>query len=107
MTREQRSAQDPGTNKEGAQYFLYSATISEGLTPDDRQTITVKIAGSDHHLICYYTQDDIRSGRLHRPTAVPELMALEIPHELIQSTNFRYPPKLEPGPDGRLTRMYV
>lgn len=69
------------------------------------QTITVKIAGSDHHLICYYTQDDVRSGRLQRPTVVPELMALEIPHELIQSTNFRYPPKLEAGPDGRLTRV--
>ncbi|GJE85552.1 Gti1/Pac2 family-domain-containing protein [Phanerochaete sordida] len=70
-----------------------------------KKTITVKIAGSDHHLICYYTQDDVRSGRLQRPTVVPELMALEIPHDLIQSTNFRYPPKLEPGPDGRLTRI--
>lgn len=70
-----------------------------------KKTITVKIADSDHHLICYYTQDDVRSGRLQRPTVVPELMALEIPHELIQSTNFRYPPKLEPGPDGRLTKI--
>lgn len=69
------------------------------------KTITVKIAGSDHHLICYYTQDDVRSGRLQRPTRVPELMSVEIPHELVQSTNFRYPPKFEPGPDGRLTRM--
>lgn len=33
-------------------------------------------------------------------------MALEIPLALVQSTNFRYPPKLEAGPDGRLTRMY-
>lgn len=79
--------------------------LSLKLTAPVRQTITVKIAGSDHHLICYYTQDDVRSGQLQRPTTVPELMALEIPLELIQSTNFRYPPKLEAGPDGRLTRM--
>lgn len=69
------------------------------------QTITVKIDGSDHHLISYFVQDDIRSGRLRRPNSSPELMALEIPLALVQSTNFRYPPKLEPGPDGRLTRM--
>ena len=69
------------------------------------QTITVKVDGSDHHLISYFTQEDIRSGRLRRPNTFPELMALEIPLALVQSTNFRYPPKLEAGPDGRLTRM--
>ncbi|KAI0342924.1 hypothetical protein BDW22DRAFT_1330010 [Trametopsis cervina] len=70
-----------------------------------KKTITVKIGGSDHHLICYYTHDDVRSGRLQRPTMIPSIMALDIPHELVQSTNFRYPPKLEVGPDGHLTRM--
>lgn len=35
----------------------------------------------------------------------PDIMALEIPPDLVQSTNFRYPPKIEAGPDGRLTQM--
>ena len=69
------------------------------------QTITVKIDGSDHHLITYFSQEDIRSGQLRRPNTFPKLLALDIPVSLVQSTNFRYPPKLEPGPDGRLTRM--
>ncbi|KAI0734173.1 Gti1/Pac2 family-domain-containing protein [Fomitopsis betulina] len=60
-----------------------------------KKTITVKINGSDHHLISYFTQDDVRSGRLHRPTSRPDLMALKIPTELLQSANFRYPLKLE------------
>ncbi|KAH9917852.1 Gti1/Pac2 family-domain-containing protein [Fomitopsis serialis] len=60
-----------------------------------KKTITVKINGSDHHLISYFTQDDVRSGRLHRPTSRPDLMALKIPMELLQSANFRYPLKLE------------
>ncbi|OBZ72400.1 Global transcription regulator sge1 [Grifola frondosa] len=60
-----------------------------------KKTITVKIDGSDHHLISYYTQEDVDLGRLQRPTCRPDLLALEIPPELTQSTNFRYPPRLE------------
>ncbi|KAJ3555343.1 hypothetical protein NM688_g2632 [Phlebia brevispora] len=70
-----------------------------------KKTITVKVDGSDHHLISYFTQDDIRTGRLRRPNTFSDLMSLEIPLALVQSTNFRYPPKLEAGPDGRLTRI--
>ncbi|KZT07611.1 uncharacterized protein LAESUDRAFT_698231 [Laetiporus sulphureus 93-53] len=58
-------------------------------------TITVKINGSDHHLISYFTQEDVHSGRLHRPTSRSDLMALKIPAELLQSANFRYPLKLD------------
>ncbi|CCM04319.1 uncharacterized protein FIBRA_06490 [Fibroporia radiculosa] len=60
-----------------------------------KKTITVKINGSDHHLISYFTQEDVRSGKLRRPTSRPDLMALGIPQELLQSANFRYPLKLE------------
>ncbi|KAH9943693.1 Gti1/Pac2 family-domain-containing protein [Amylocystis lapponica] len=68
-----------------------------------KKTITVKIDGSDHHLISYFTQEDIRSGRLQRPTTRPDLRAIEIPQELLQSTTFRYPLKLEPRYGGNLT----
>ncbi|KAH9945420.1 Gti1/Pac2 family-domain-containing protein [Epithele typhae] len=60
-----------------------------------KKTITVRVDGADYHLIAYYTPEDVQSGALRRPTAVPELMALDVPPELTRSTNFRYPPELE------------
>ncbi|KAL7279157.1 hypothetical protein ACG7TL_006997 [Trametes sanguinea] len=60
-----------------------------------KQTITVKIDGSDYHLISYYTQEDLNAGLLRRPTSRPDLMAIDIPPELTRSTNFRYPPSIE------------
>ncbi len=66
---------------------------------DGQQTITVKIDGSDYHLISYYTQEDLAAGFLRRPTSHPDLMAIEIPPELTRSTNFRYPPNLEEAHD--------
>ncbi|TCD64041.1 hypothetical protein EIP91_004590 [Steccherinum ochraceum] len=70
-----------------------------------KKTITVKIEGSDHHLVSYFTVEDVETGRLRRPTSRPDIMSIEIPPELVQSTNFRYPPQIEAGPDGRLTRI--
>ncbi|KAI0714279.1 Gti1/Pac2 family-domain-containing protein [Cerioporus squamosus] len=64
-----------------------------------KKTITVKIDGSDYHLISYYTQEDLAAGFLRRPTSHPDLMAIEIPPELTRSTNFRYPPNLEEAHD--------
>ncbi|KAI0368614.1 hypothetical protein BV20DRAFT_998300 [Pilatotrama ljubarskyi] len=64
-----------------------------------KKTITVKIDGSDYHLISYYTQEDLAAGLLRRPTSRPDLMAIEIPPELTRSTNFRYPPNLEEAHD--------
>lgn len=64
-----------------------------------QQTITVKIDGSDYHLISYYTQEDLAAGLLRRPTSRSDLMAIEIPPELTRSTNFRYPPNLEEAHD--------
>ncbi|KAI0775260.1 Gti1/Pac2 family-domain-containing protein [Trametes elegans] len=64
-----------------------------------KKTITVKIDGSDYHLISYYTQEDLAAGLLRRPTTRPDLMAIDIPPELTRSTNFRYPPNLEEAHD--------
>lgn len=64
-----------------------------------QQTITVKIDGSDYHLISYYTQEDLATGLLRRPTSRSDLMAIDIPPELTRSTNFRYPPNLEEAHD--------
>ncbi|KAI0649175.1 Gti1/Pac2 family-domain-containing protein [Trametes meyenii] len=64
-----------------------------------KKTITVKIDGSDYHLISYYTQEDLATGLLRRPTSRPDLIAIDIPPELTRSTNFRYPPNLEEAHD--------
>ncbi|XP_006458985.1 hypothetical protein AGABI2DRAFT_191073 [Agaricus bisporus var. bisporus H97] len=66
-----------------------------------KKTITVTIEGSDLHLISYYTSDDIRSGALKRPTARPDIMNLSMPPHIFRLTNFRVPPKVEIGPDGK------
>ncbi|KAA1467164.1 hypothetical protein DENSPDRAFT_769110 [Dentipellis sp. KUC8613] len=73
---------------------------AQPLTFFDDQTITVKVAGTDHHLISYYRDEDVRSGRLQRPTQQPTIMALSIPPEMVRATNFRHPPHIEIGPDG-------
>jgi Gti1/Pac2 family transcription factor len=84
------------------------------------QTITVTVEGSDLHLISYYTSEDIRSGKLkvrmltyprryceltagslQRPSNRADIMALHMPPHIFRLTNFRVPPKVEIGPDGK------
>ncbi|KAK2462956.1 hypothetical protein APHAL10511_005008 [Amanita phalloides] len=66
-----------------------------------KKTITVTIEGSDLHLISYYTSEDIRSGKLKRPTSRADIMALPMPPHIFRLTNFRVPPKVDIGPDGK------
>ncbi|KAG5724314.1 hypothetical protein E4T56_gene16065 [Termitomyces sp. T112] len=86
-----RLAQSHGSSDPGA--FKINGLI--------KKTITVTIEGSDLHLISYYTSEDIRSGRLKRPTSRPDIMALPMPPHIFRLTNFRVPPKVEIGPDGK------
>ena len=69
--------------------------------------MTVTMKGTEHHLIAYYTQDDVDKGRLPTVASHPEIAELEIPAEILEETKFRIPPKTEVGPDGRLRYMYV
>ncbi|KAH8977457.1 Gti1/Pac2 family-domain-containing protein [Lactarius hatsudake] len=64
------------------------------------RTITVKVSGTDHHLVSYYREEDIGRGLLQRPTSRPDIMRLTIPPEMVRATNFRHPPHVEIGPDG-------
>ncbi|PAV16109.1 protein related to pac2 [Pyrrhoderma noxium] len=66
-----------------------------------KKTITVVVDGSDHHLIAYYSQEDVKLGRLLPLASRSDIMALDIPPELLESTKFRIPPITEDGPDGR------
>ncbi|KAI0287311.1 Gti1/Pac2 family-domain-containing protein [Russula brevipes] len=73
------------------------AARSSGLI---KKTITVKVSGTDHHLVSYYREDDVGRGLLQRPTSRPDIMRLTIPPEMVRATNFRHPPHIETGPDG-------
>ncbi|PPQ63234.1 hypothetical protein CVT24_005694 [Panaeolus cyanescens] len=66
-----------------------------------KKTITVTIEGSDLHLISYYTSEDVRSRKLKRPSSRPDIMSLYMPPNIFRLTNFRVPPKIEIGPDGK------
>ncbi|KAL5525846.1 hypothetical protein ACEPAG_7183 [Sanghuangporus baumii] len=72
-----------------------------------KKTITINVDGSDHHLIAYYSQDDVRLGRLLPLTSRPDIMALGISPELLESTKFRIPPIMHEGLDGRPRYMWV
>ncbi|KAF9048847.1 Gti1/Pac2 family-domain-containing protein [Panaeolus papilionaceus] len=66
-----------------------------------KKTITVTIEGSDLHLISYYTSEDVRSRKLKKPSSRHDIMSLSMPPNLFRLTNFRVPPKIEIGPDGK------
>lgn len=71
-----------------------------------KKTITVVIQESGPepthlHLISYYTLEDIRSGKLKRPSTRGDIMSLYMPPHIFRLTTFRVPPKVEIGPDGK------
>ncbi|KAJ3546071.1 hypothetical protein NMY22_g2194 [Coprinellus aureogranulatus] len=89
---------------------LAHRTSPEGYKPEQgtfkpggliKKTITVTIEGSDLHLISYYTSDDIRAGKLKRPSTRLDIMSLPMPPHIFRLTNFRVPPKVEIGPDSK------
>lgn len=64
------------------------------------KTITVVADGTDHHVVSYYTEDDVLSGRLHRPASRADLTQVTVSPSMVRATNFRYPPHIELGMDG-------
>ncbi|PBK62005.1 hypothetical protein ARMSODRAFT_896008 [Armillaria solidipes] len=49
-----------------------------------KKMITVTIDRSDLHLISYYTTEDIRSGKLKKPSSRPDIMSLHMPPHLFR-----------------------
>lgn len=60
----------------------------------------------DYHVISYFTEEDINHGRLLRPNSRKDLLQLALTPDLIRSSDFRRPPPVQAGRDGRLY-MYV
>lgn len=65
------------------------------------QTITVVADGTDHHVVSYYIEDDVLSGRLQRPASREDLANVTVSPSMVRATNFRYPPHIEIGLDGQ------
>ncbi|KAL7411887.1 Gti1/Pac2 family-domain-containing protein [Mrakia frigida] len=65
-----------------------------------KKTISVSINGVAQHMVSYYSMEDALSGRLRSPSSLPELFALDISPDYLSNKHFRFPPKVEIGPDG-------
>ncbi|KAI0059237.1 hypothetical protein BV25DRAFT_1809483 [Artomyces pyxidatus] len=93
---------DTALSTPGTSSFHVSSADTATMRPNGliKKTITVKVEATDHHLVSYYKDEDVRQGLLQRPIARPDIMALSIPPEMVRATNFRHPPHVEVGPDG-------
>ncbi|KAI0013952.1 Gti1/Pac2 family-domain-containing protein [Xylariaceae sp. FL0662B] len=75
-----------------------------------KKTISVQHRGVQHHLVSYYSIDDVSHGRLKTPGETSQLSGITPRSSLISSANFRAPVDdsdllLGPGPEYR-TYMY-
>lgn len=71
---------------------------NEGLV---KKTISITYRGVPHHLVSYYSVEDVMSGRLITPSKDPRLRDIVPRLELMTSQNFRAPvDEVEYGPDG-------
>ena len=66
------------------------------------QTITVKVHGTDHHVVSYYTQDDVNSKRLRPMSSRQDIMGLDLPPQIFNFSDFRHPPRVETRKNGQL-----
>ncbi|KDN48435.1 hypothetical protein K437DRAFT_85607 [Tilletiaria anomala UBC 951] len=65
-----------------------------------KKTISIEVEGAHHHLISYYSLDDVYAGKLRTPASMPEFLSLSISPIFLAKSNFRVPPHIETGPDG-------
>lgn len=63
-----------------------------------KKTMSVEYEGSVHHLVSYYTIDDVMLSRLPLASQDPRLADLVIGSDLMTRTNFRVHPNSEAGP---------
>ncbi|KAF4975621.1 hypothetical protein FZEAL_7612 [Fusarium zealandicum] len=88
------SAMDPNANGKDAERALIGSLIdSYPFKPDGlvKKTISVTFQGVPHHLVSYYSVEDVLNGRLMTPTKHATLRTIIPRSELIMSQNFRAP----------------
>lgn len=77
-----------------------------------KKTISIKYRGSVHHIVSYYTLEDVRSQRLCRPREIEDLRDIRPRDELLRGTAWKIRPDLEDDapisqPAVSVVRQYV
>ncbi|KAF7984800.1 hypothetical protein HWV62_11806 [Athelia sp. TMB] len=66
-----------------------------------KKTITVKISSIDHHLVAYYTQEDLDVGNLQTISRRADIMHIPMPSNIFHFSEFRLPPRVVQGTGGQ------
>ncbi|KZV75018.1 hypothetical protein PENSPDRAFT_572106, partial [Peniophora sp. CONT] len=92
-----------GIDRQRERSLVGSLTNDDKFKPGGmvKKTFSLTINGVPQHLISYYKVEDVEAGRLRPPSSYPELAALDISADFLDKVNFRNPPKLEVGWDGK------
>ncbi|KAF2861901.1 hypothetical protein K470DRAFT_214008, partial [Piedraia hortae CBS 480.64] len=85
----------PATEEERSldRSLIGSLVDSYGFRPNGlvKKTLSITLNGISHHMVSYYRVDDVKSGRLQRPTADPQLAGIRVRRQLFTNQNFRVP----------------
>ncbi|EEB09698.1 gluconate transporter inducer Gti1 [Schizosaccharomyces japonicus yFS275] len=78
-------------------HSLNNETQSSRLKADGlvKKTITISLFGRPHHLISYYSVNDVAIGKLRSPSELPQFQDIKVSTELLQGSNFRISPIVE------------
>ncbi|ODQ51922.1 hypothetical protein SAICODRAFT_58866, partial [Saitoella complicata NRRL Y-17804] len=60
-----------------------------------KKTMSLIVDGQPHHLISYYTAEDVKDGVLATPSKSAMFAGVQIPADLVMQQNFRVPPVLD------------
>lgn len=84
-------AQD--NDKEMERQLIGSLVDSYGFRPNGlvKKTMSISLNGVSHHLVSYYTVEDVKQRRLNRPINDSRLTGLTVRPELFMKQNFRAP----------------
>jgi len=80
-------------DKEMERQLIGSLVDSYGFRPNGlvKKTMSISLNGVSHHLVSYYTVEDVKQRRLNRPLTDSRLSGLTVRPELFMKQNFRAP----------------
>jgi hypothetical protein len=81
------------SDKEMERQLIGSLVDSYGFRPNGlvKKTMSISLNGVSHHLVSYYTVEDVKQRKLQRPVADSRLAGIAIRPELYLKQNFRAP----------------
>ncbi|KAL2316387.1 Gluconate transporter inducer Gti1 [Schizosaccharomyces pombe] len=70
-----------------------------------KKTISLMIDGRLHHLISYYTPEDVLNGKLQTPSSFNLFQQLTISKDLLEYKSFRIPPLVEAAESEKISQL--